>query len=90
MWGDSVAACEGQMVIGEGMLDFTKNFPVLKCHIPKRDMPTQPVHGSLNFHRTVHTDNIIGYSKDGQPTNYVTIITEAGGRIVTAFPGILA
>jgi hypothetical protein len=70
-----------------------------KFHIPVTEivqfirdasqLPTTPVPGSLNFQRSLQTANIIGYDKDGNAANTVTIITGAGGRIITAFPGIV-
>lgn len=69
-----------------------------KFHIPVTDivqlirdaagLPVTPVPGNLNFQRTLHTAAIIGYDKDGNAVNTVTIITDAGGRIITAFPGV--
>jgi hypothetical protein len=68
-----------------------------KFHIPVTDivqlvrdaaeLPTSPVPGNLNFQRTLQTANTIGNDKDGNATNTVTIITDAGGKIITAFPG---
>ena len=51
-------------------------------------LPTTQVAGSSNFQRSMHTAEIIGYDKDGIPTKIITIITDTGGRIITAFPGI--
>jgi hypothetical protein len=51
--------------------------------------PAVPVLGSLNFQRVFNVGNIIGFDRDRQPTAYITIITDSGGRIITAFPGNL-
>ncbi|HMI77169.1 MAG TPA: hypothetical protein VK484_00165 [Ferruginibacter sp.] len=47
-----------------------------------------PLAGSLNFQRIVQTAGIIGYDKNGHPANNITILTDAGGKIITAFPGL--
>jgi hypothetical protein len=39
------------------------------------------------FHKVLQTENCIGYDKAGQPINIITILTDAGGKIITAFPG---
>jgi hypothetical protein len=53
------------------------------------DLPVTPVPGNANFYRSMQTANIIGYDKDGNPANIVTVVTNAGGKIITAFPGAL-
>ena len=68
-----------------------------KFHIPATEilhhireaysLPATPAPGTNNFQRTLETKNSIGYDKAGQPTNIITILTDAGGRIITAFPG---
>jgi hypothetical protein len=50
--------------------------------------PVTPAPGSPNFERTYQTGKSIGYDKNGQPTTIITILTDAGRRIITAFPGI--
>lgn len=51
-------------------------------------LPCSPVPGSLNFQRTMQTGDTIGYDKDGNPATVITILTDAGGKIITAFPGV--
>lgn len=66
------------------------HIPVIEIVQHIRDgsmLTTEPVNGSLNFQRTLHTADIIGYDNDGQPTSALTILTDAGGRVITAFPG---
>lgn len=53
------------------------------------DLPVTPVPGNLNFQRSLQTAGIIGYDKDGNPANAITVISDAGGKIITAFPGNL-
>ncbi|MET0391976.1 MAG: hypothetical protein ABW019_02495 [Chitinophagaceae bacterium] len=53
------------------------------------DVAAEPIPGSLNYKRVWETDAIIGFDKEGRPTAMITVITDAGGRIVTAFPGVL-
>lgn len=50
--------------------------------------PVTPVPGNNNFKRTLQTNELIGYDRDGLPTTSVTVITDAVGNIITAFPGI--
>ena len=47
----------------------------------------EPVNGSLNFYRVLKTDKIIGYDKQGNGTDSITVLTDSGGKVVTAFPG---
>jgi hypothetical protein len=49
-----------------------------------------PVAGSLNQQRVLTTTEPIGFDKQGEPTYSITIITDPGGEIVTAFPGLLS
>jgi hypothetical protein len=53
------------------------------------ELPATPVSCNLNFQRTLQTEGIIGYDKDGNATDSITVITDAGGKIITAFPGSL-
>ena len=67
-----------------------------KFHIPVTEilnlirdahaLPVTKAPGSGNFQRSLQADKIIGYDKNGNPTNTITILTDAGGRIITAFP----
>lgn len=69
-----------------------------KFHIPVLDilhhireahsLPVTPINGCLNFQRIIKTEQPIGFDKDGQPTNLITILTDGGGKIITAFPGL--
>ena len=47
-----------------------------------------PIAGSLDFRRTVNVHKVIGFDRNQIPTTYVTVLTDSGGRIVTAFPGM--
>lgn len=68
-----------------------------KFHIPLTDIlnyikeaqqsPITPVPGNNNFKRTHQTHELIGYDRDGLPTTSITVITDATGNIITAFPG---
>jgi hypothetical protein len=56
-----------------------------------RDISAEPgtsLAGSLDFRRTVKVGKIVGFDQDQLPTTYITVLTDAGGRILTAFPGI--
>lgn len=48
---------------------------------------TTPVSGSLNFQRVIDTGKVIGFDRNRLPTTYITILTDSGGCIITAFPG---
>jgi hypothetical protein len=50
-------------------------------------LPVSPAPGSQNFQRVLTAENNIGFDKNGNPANTITILTDAGGRIITAFPG---
>lgn len=50
--------------------------------------PGKPVAGSLDFRRTVDVGKIVGFDRDQLPTTFITVLTDPGGRILTAFPGI--
>ncbi|GAB2656745.1 hypothetical protein GCM10027036_07740 [Flavihumibacter cheonanensis] len=49
--------------------------------------PASPIPGTLQFKRTLALDKTIGIDLDHVPTCLLTILTDAGGRIITAFPG---
>ena len=51
-------------------------------------LPVTPANGSLNFQRTITSTQPIGFDKNGQPVSTITILTDAGGKIITAFPGL--
>ncbi len=51
-------------------------------------LPVSPVPGCLNFQRIAHTDQSVGFDKNGQSTGNITILTDGGGKIITAFPGL--
>jgi hypothetical protein len=40
-----------------------------------------------NKQRTIEASAPVGHDKNGKQTNVITILTDAGGKIVTAFPG---
>lgn len=48
---------------------------------------TTPIPGSINFQCTLDTGKIIGIDGDHLPTSLITVLTDSGGRILTAFPG---
>jgi hypothetical protein len=47
-----------------------------------------PVPGTLNFQRQIQAEEIIGFDLHQTPTNIITVLTDSGGRIITAFPGL--
>jgi hypothetical protein len=67
---------------------FTIPVPLLLSYI--RDAasePTSPVPGSLNFQRVIEASQTIGFDREQKPTKVITVLTEIGGRVITAFPG---
>jgi hypothetical protein len=50
--------------------------------------PGTPIPGSLDLQRMVNVHNVIGFDRNQLPTTYITVLTDSGGRIMTAFPGI--
>lgn len=47
----------------------------------------RPMPGCQNFFREADTGEPIGYDRAGQPTSVISIITDANGAVLTAFPG---
>lgn len=50
---------------------------------------TMPVSNSCNVQRVIDTKQIIGFDKYGKPASVITVISDGGGKIITAFPGTL-
>ena len=48
-----------------------------------------PMAGSLNYRRSFDTGTVTGFTKEGLATTFITVITDPGGAVITAFPGIL-
>lgn len=67
-----------------------------KFHIPVPDILSHirdaahntatPIPGSANFQRIHNTYQSIGFDNQGNPATCISIITDAGGHIITAFP----
>jgi len=49
----------------------------------------KPMNGSIQFYRELDADELIGFDRNGHAVQNLTVITDTGGRIVTAFPGSL-
>lgn len=49
-----------------------------------------PVPGSCNVQRVFDTRQHIGFDQDGKATSIITVISDGGGKIITAFPGTIA
>jgi hypothetical protein len=49
--------------------------------------PAIPLTGSLNFIRCFETGTVVGHDREGLQVSNITVITNAGGEIQTAFPG---
>lgn len=46
-----------------------------------------PIPDSPNVQRVIDAGKIIGYEPNLMPATHITVITDRGGRIITAFPG---
>jgi hypothetical protein len=67
-----------------------------KFHIPVTDIleyirsayaaEPSPINNSCNSCRVLDTGAEIGFDNNGNPATCITVITDRGGRIVTAFP----
>lgn len=51
--------------------------------------PFTPVIGSTYLKRVIETGSIIGHDFNQLPTSLLTVLTDSGGRILTAFPGCM-
>jgi hypothetical protein len=70
---------------------FTIPIPDMLSHLREiSSAPGTPIPGSVDLYRTVNVNKIIGFDRNQQPTTYVTVLTDSGGRILTAYPGIFA
>jgi len=70
---------------------FTINIPEILSYL--RDCfhhPCIPIPGTLNTHRVIDTGRVIGIDQNGNNTTLITIVSDGGGKIVTAFPGVIA
>ena len=68
---------------------FTIPIPEILSHL--RDIasePGTPIPGSLDMQRMVNVNKTVGFDRNGLPTTYISVLTDSGGRITTAFPGI--
>lgn len=52
------------------------------------EKPPEPVNGTNNFFRVIYAGKVIGTNPCNQMTDAITIITDIGGQIITAFPGV--
>ena len=69
---------------------FTIPMTELLCYLRDAfNKETTPVPGSLHFRRFIDTGNVIGFDENHLPTTIITILTDSGGCIITAFPGAI-
>lgn len=67
---------------------FTISFTEILHHIKEAGaIPPMPLSGSLNYYRVYQSETLVGHDKSGTITNLLTILTDGGGKIITAFPG---
>lgn len=50
--------------------------------------PAHPIPGNCNFIRCHDTGTNLGHDLYGLPSTFITVITNAGNQVITAFPGI--
>lgn len=48
----------------------------------------QKLSGCNLYQRNIQAETEIGFDKNGQPASTITIITDGGGKIMTAYPGV--
>lgn len=71
-----------------GCSKFTIGIPEIVHHIREAfHAETSPACSSLNFQRIMDTGAVIGITKEGVETTFITVITDPAGGVVTAFPG---
>ena len=71
-----------------GCSKFTITIPEIVHYIREAfHADTSPACSSLNFQRSMDTGTVIGFTKDGTETTFITVITDPGGGVVTAYPG---
>lgn len=66
--------------------------PVVEILALLRDANTEPVEqatGATYLKRVIDTQKIIGHDFNQLPTSLLTVLTDSGGRILTAFPGCI-
>ena len=72
-----------------GCSKFTITIPEIVHYIREAfHADISPACSSLNFKRSMDTGTVIGFTKDGTETTFITVITDPGGEVVTAFPGV--
>ncbi|UPK72861.1 hypothetical protein [Chitinophaga filiformis] len=66
--------------------------PVVEILALLRDANIEPVEqvtGTIYLKRVIDTGKIIGHDFNQLPTSLLTVLTDSGGRILTAFPGCM-
>ena len=61
---------------------------ILPCLRDAGSVEAKPMPGTLNYSSVYDAGKVIGFDLDRVPTHLVTVITDSGGRVVTAFPGL--
>lgn len=51
--------------------------------------PASPITNSCNLQKIMDVKQVIGFDKYGKSTSIITVVSDAGGKIITAFPGSL-
>lgn len=51
---------------------------------------TIPIPGSLHLMRTIDVGVIIGFDRNQVQTSLLTVVTDVGGKVITAYPGVSA
>lgn len=70
---------------------FNIPLPVILQYIREAGSITPlPIPGSLNLQRICNCTEPVGFDKNGEPAYCITLISNAAGQIITAFPGVLS
>ena len=62
---------------------------IMACIRDSFGQESVPVNGSLYIQRVKDFQHTIGFDHSGHATSIITVISDHGGRIITAFPGRL-
>ena len=78
--------CELPTYPGSGR--FLLSIPeLLTCIRDAYDIRPEPLHDTGNARRVVQLEKAVGFNRQFEATDKLTVITDSGGRILTAFPG---
>ncbi len=62
---------------------------IVACIRDTIEQPVAQVPNSVNLQRVLDTKQVIGFDQYGKPASVITVLCDTGGKIITAFPGII-